>query len=139
MKITRQQTLWPVLVLSLFACGVQKYELRGNSLAPAADAHITAKINKRQNVTKLEIDATNLTPPDRLVENGSAFVVWTRADSKAAWSRSGALALNDEGRAGRAELTVPEEAFDLAISAEDGANVATPSGKTIFERRVQDE
>jgi hypothetical protein len=138
MKLTRQHVLGSVLVLSLCACA-QKYQVRGNELAPAADARITARINEKQNVTKLEIDATHLTPPDRLVPDGNAFVIWTKSGTKTAWSRAGSLALKDDGREGYAELTVPESVFDLAITAESDVNVATPSGKTILERHVEDD
>ena len=139
MKITRHDVLWSVLVLSLCACGAQQYQVRGNELAPAADALITAKINKRQNLTKLEIEATNLTPPDRLLPNGNAYVVWTKASAASTWSRAGSLALRDEGRTGFAELTVPESAFDLAITAETDVNVGAPSRKAVLEKHVAED
>jgi hypothetical protein len=36
-------------------------------------------------------------------------------------------------------LTVSEVTFDLLVSAEKGPAVAGPSGKTIFEQRIQDQ
>jgi hypothetical protein len=52
--------------------------------------------------------------------------------------RLGALELTDEGRAGNASLTVSEVAFDLLVSAEVNAEIASPSGKSLFEQRVQE-
>jgi hypothetical protein len=52
--------------------------------------------------------------------------------------RVGALELTDDGRTGTAKLTVSEVAFDLQVSAEENAEVASPSGKAIFEQRVEE-
>ncbi|HKP60840.1 MAG TPA: hypothetical protein VJV78_29125 [Polyangiales bacterium] len=116
-----------------------KYDVRGTQLSPGADAHVVAKINQDRNETKLEIQSKNLTPPDRLLEGGTAYLVWVRKSSDNPWHRLGTLELVDEGRAGSAELTVSEASFDMLISAEKGPAVASPSGKSIFEQRIQEE
>lgn len=36
-------------------------------------------------------------------------------------------------------LTVPENAFDLQVSAEADAAAVVPSGKAVIERRVEDD
>lgn len=128
-----------LFALTLTACaGALKYELRGTDLSPGSDAKLEAKVNNSRNLTELSVSATNLTPPNRVLKEGTTYVVWTRRDSKAQWVRLGALELTDDGRTGSAKLTVSEVAFDLQVSAEENAEVASPSGKTIFEQRVEE-
>ena len=128
-----------IILITLAACGgALKYDMRGTQLSPGSDAKLEAKIDSARNLTQFELRATNLTPPDRVLENGTTYVVWTRRNSEVPWMRLGALELTDEGRAGSASLTVSEVAFDLLVSAELNAEIASPSGKTLFEQRVQE-
>jgi hypothetical protein len=112
--------------------------MRGTQLSPGSDAKLEAKVDSSRNLTQLDLRASNLTPPDRVLENGTTYVVWTRRGSETPWMRLGALELTDEGRAGNAVLTVSEVAFDLLVSAELNAEGASPSGKILFEQRVQE-
>jgi hypothetical protein len=132
------QWLRLILILSLCACaGALKYELRGTELSPGSDAKLEAKVNNSRNLTQLDLKATNLTPPNRVLKACTTYVVQTRRDSHAAWVRLGALELDHDGRDGSASLTASEVAFDLQVGAEENAEVASPSGKTVFEQRVQ--
>jgi hypothetical protein len=127
-------------LLVLSACGGPlKYEMRGSQLSPGSDAKLVAKVDDKRNVTHVELNATNLTPPDRVLPGATAYVVWSRKNSEVPWSRVGALELDDDGRKGEANLTVSESAFDLLISAEKTVAVAAPSGRAVFEQRVQEE
>lgn len=120
------------------ACsGTLKYKVGGTALSPGSDAKICADVKEDQAKTDIEIEATALTPPDRLLPDGKAYVVWTRRDDKAQWSRVGALDLEDGQRTGKGKFTTPDTAFDLIISVEKDPNAASPSGKTVFEKRVQ--
>lgn len=131
--------LLSTILITLAACGgALKYDMRGTQLSPGSDAKLEAKVDAARNLTQFELRATNLTPPDRVLENGTTYVVWTRRNSEVPWMRLGALELTDEGRAGNASLTVSEVAFDLLVSAELNAEIASPSGKTLFEQRVQE-
>lgn len=126
-------------VIALAACGgALKYDLRGSQLSPGSDGKLEAKIDTTRNVTQLDVRASNLTPPDRVLENGTCYIVWTRSSHSVPWMRLGALELADEGRTGTATLTVSETAFDLLVSAEATVDVASPSGKNVFEQRVQE-
>lgn len=125
-------------LMALAACGGPlKYQVPGSQLSPGSDAKITAAVDDSHGKTEIEVEATNLTPPDRLLPDGNSYVVWTRKDDKAQWSRVGALELSDENRKGKGKFTTPETAFDLIISVEKDATAASPSGKTVFEKRVQ--
>lgn len=124
--------------LALAACGGPlKYQVGGTQLSPGSDAKITADVDQDHGKTDLEIKATALTPPDRLMPDATAYVVWARKDDKAQWTRVGALDLEDEKRTGKGKFTVPEAAFDMIISVEKDPNAASPSGKTVFEKRIQ--
>jgi len=126
------------LGLALAHCGGPlHFSVRGSELSPGSDAQVTAAVDEGRHVTDVELKATNLTPVDRLIPNGKAYVVWQRKDDKTPWSRAGALALDSDGRNGEAKLTVPETTFDLLISAEADASAASPSGKAVFSQRVQ--
>jgi hypothetical protein len=128
------------LLLLLSGCaGALKYDLRGSEVSPGSDAHAVAKIDTDRNLTALEFKASNLAPADRVLENGVAYLMWTRKDSSVPWSRLGALELADEGRSGSAQVSVPEVAFDLLVSVEASVTPASPSGKTVFQQRIQDK
>jgi hypothetical protein len=126
-------------IASLAACGgALKYDLRGTQLSPGSDGKLEAKIDTSRNLTQLDLRASSLIPPDRVLEDGTSYVVWTRSNQAVPWMRLGALELSDEGRSGKALLTVSEVAFDLLVSVEASVDVASPSGKTVFEQRVQE-
>ena len=127
-----------VLCLGVAACsGTLKYQVGGTQLSPGSDAKICADVDESHGKTDLEIKATNLTPPDRLLADGKAYVVWTRRDDKQQWNRVGALDLEDGDRTGKGKFTTPDTSFDLVVSVEKDPNAASPSGKTVFEKRVQ--
>jgi hypothetical protein len=140
---SRLMSIQTLLLRSAFAMallvgcgGPLKYDVKGSQLSPGSDAHLVADVDKGRSVTSVEIEAKNLTPAERLVDGGKTYVIWVRKGSDAAWSRAGALELKSEGREGKAKLTVPETAFDLEVTAEAAASVASPSGKVVFEQKV---
>lgn len=126
-----------LVVAGVSACGPLKYELRGTEAATGADAVVTAEIQAEQNLTKLNVTASNLPPPERIKENMTTFVVWQRANSDAVWSRVGALDYSPDSRKGTLkDASVPVTAFDLQVTAETDANIASPAGELIFSQRV---
>ena len=46
------------------------------------------------------------------------------------------LSYDADKRKGKFEGTVPESSFDFEVSAEAEPNVASPSGKVVFDKRV---
>jgi hypothetical protein len=123
--------------LAATACGGPlTYAVQGSNVATGADAKVVADVDEAKNQTKLAVQAENLAPPDRVSEGGKVFVLWQRKSSSGTWSRIGTLDYDADKRKGKFEGTVPEKAFDFALSVESEADVASPSGKTVFEKRV---
>ncbi len=126
-----------VALAGFTACGPLKYEVRGTPAATGADAVVTAEIVAEQNLTKLNVMAANLPPPERIKEGATTFVVWQRASADAVWSRIGALDYSADSRKGELkDASVPVTAFDLEVTAEADAAGASPSGEVIFTQRV---
>ncbi len=119
------------------ACGGPlTYQVQGTQMANGADAKVVAEVDEAKHQTKLMVEAENLAPPGRIADSGKVFVLWQRKGSDAAWSRIGTLDFDADKRKGKFEGTVPEVSFDFTLSVEPEPNVASPSGKTVFEKHV---
>jgi hypothetical protein len=109
-----------VLGSMLAACGGPlRYAPHGTPKAPDAEAEIVADVNTSTAITRIQLTATHLAPPDRLADLGTTFVVWARKTDGKEWQRVGALVYNAEKRKGElAEASVPHTGFDLAVTVE---------------------
>lgn len=122
---------------AIVACGGPlTYQVQGTQMATGADAKVVAEVDEAKHQTRLVVETVNLAPPERVADSGKVFVLWQRKGGDVAWARIGTLDYDADKRKGKFEGTVPESAFDLVISAEHEASVASPSGKTVFEKRV---
>lgn len=117
-------------------CGTLKYNVPSSSVAPGADATVTAEVRKKQNQTLLEVEAINLVPPSRVEPDGMQYIAWYRRDASGPWNRIGALDYDEDARKAILAGSVPETAFDLQISVEPGEPPASPSPKVLFSQRV---
>jgi hypothetical protein len=125
-------------VVALAGCGGPlKQQIKGSQIAAGSDATITAKIDTSHSETQLNIEATNLPPPDRIDAGANNFVVWERKDPKGTWSRIGSLEYDAGGRSGKWQGKAPETNFDMMITVEKEAGPASPSGKSVFETHIQ--
>ena len=126
-----------VLVCAIAACGPLTYTVRANQLATGADAVITADVNKDANITTIGIVVENLPPPDRVSPGTAHYVAWQRQSDKTPWNRIGALAYDEDARHAHLEgVTVPEQHFELTVSAEKNASPASPSAAVVLSQRV---
>ena len=123
---------------TLPACGGPlEYAPKPTARAPEADAKIVAEIQKSQGNTKLTLKVLHLAPPARLQDGATTFVVWQRKDSDKAWTRVGGLVYKEGDREGKLEeASVPETTFQLIVTAEEKADVASPSPAILFEQKV---
>ena len=119
------------------ACGsALSYDVKGSQLSPGADATINADVQKERHLTKLEVEATNLAPAERVGEGATTYVVWARPNFRTPWSRLGALNLASDGRSGTASLTYAETSFDVIVTAEPDPEVNSPSDMQLFKQHV---
>lgn len=132
----KRLSLLALLVLATAACGPLKYELKGTALATGADAVIVADVQKDQAMTLLEVKATDLPPPDRVMSGSLVFVVWQRKDSSAPWSRVGVLEYAEGSREGTFKATVPEVSFEVEVTAEREPAPASPGPDAVFFQKV---
>jgi len=126
------------LAVFLAACGGPlKYQVASSPRAPGADAKIVADVAADQGQTHLEVEVVNLPPPGRVTPNAKTYVVWYRKNSTTTWARVGGLKYDDGSRQGTLEGSVPEVAFDLSITAEEGDGPASPSPDVVVSQRVE--
>jgi hypothetical protein len=126
-----------LVVVMLVACGGPlKYKIASSQKAPGADAIIKADISKDQHLTRLNVDAMNLAPPERVAPGTRIYIIWTRKNAEAQWARAGNLRYDAAGRQGLFEGTVPEVDFDMQITVEKDDNAASPSTDMVFSQHV---
>lgn len=126
-------------VLLAAACGGPlQYQVPSSAKAPGADAKIVADVANDQGQTSLQIEVTNLPPPERVNQNAKVFVAWYRKGPSTIWSRIGGLKYDEGDREGSLSGSVPETAFDLTVSAEASEAPASPSADVVIAQRVQD-
>ena len=119
------------------ACGGPlKYKVASSAKAPGADATIVAAIDKAQNTTAVEVEATNLAPAARVVPGTVGYVVWFRRNSNSPWQRLGTLAYEEGDRRGRLKVSAPETRFEVEISCERELSPASPSPEIVFAQAI---
>jgi hypothetical protein len=125
------------IVLMLAACGGPlKYSPQGTQIAAGADAEIIAHVDNKAVMSRVTINAVNLPPPDRIVEQASAFVVWARKDG-GPWQRVGALTYDKDKRKGEMiDVSVPLASFELVVTAEQQGDPPGPSKSVVFNQKV---
>jgi hypothetical protein len=126
-----------ILVCLCAACGGPlKYHVTSSPQAPGADADIVAHVNEEQNQTQLDVEISNLPPPDRVEASSQHYVAWYRRDSKVTWSRVAALAYEPDSREAKLIGSVPEKSFELSITAEPDAAAVSPSPSVVFAQAI---
>ena len=129
--------IWAVLPFVLAACGGSlKYTVASSAKDPGADATIKADVSKPQHLTHLQISAVHLAPPERVTVGMRIYIIWTRKNSEAQWSRAGNLNYDPSARQGQFEGTVPEVDFDMQITVEKDDNAMSPSTDMVFSQHI---
>lgn len=114
--------------------GSHTYDVRGTQRDPGADAHVQVE-NIEGGNHLITITVRNLTPPDRLGEGNTLFVVWVRQEGGQA-SLVSRLEYQQDQRTGRATATTPSSRFQLLITAERNAQVSQPSDFAVFQQNI---
>lgn len=123
------------LVLALGGCGGPRTFLaRGTQRDPGADARIQVE-NLDGGNHLMTMTATNITPPDRIGDGNTVFLVWIRLPNGQTTMES-QLAYTADERTGRATITTPQERFILLVTAETDANATAPSDRVVFQQDI---
>lgn len=122
-------------VLALGGCGGPRtFMARGTQRDPGSDARIQVE-NLDGGNHLITMTATNITPPDRIGDGNTVFLVWIRLPNGQTTMES-QLAYSPDERTGRATITTPQERFVLIVTAETDANVTAPSDRTVFQQDI---
>jgi hypothetical protein len=131
------RSVWPLVLLLVAACGGSlNYKIASSQKAPGADANIKASISKEQHLTKLNVEAMHLPPPERVTVGTRIFIIWTRKNAEAVWARAGNLRYDPSARQGLFEGTVPEVDFDMQITVEKDDGAQSPSADMVFSQHI---
>jgi hypothetical protein len=117
--------------------GPRTYRVAGSQRDPGADATIQIE-NIAGGNHLVTITVRHLTPPDRLGEGNSTFMVWIRPATGPAALESN-LEYNPDTREGTATATTPHPRFTVLITAEAdaGAPPSGPSDFVVFQQEVE--
>jgi len=127
-------------LLLLAACGGPlKYQIASTPKAPGADGKLVATVHEDQHQTEVELEVSNLPPPDRVAEGATDYVGWARKNANAVWARLGSLKYDSSDRGGMMKGSFPETSFDFQVTAEKAALAASPSSEIVFAQRVGGE
>jgi len=114
---------------------------RASDVRLTADASIPAAAGKahlsrdKNGNLKLKIEVFHLAKPGALTPSRQSYVVWTQAREKQPENR-GQLRVNDKLQ-GHFEETVPNEDFEIFITAEDNARADIPSEPRLMKGSMQ--
>jgi hypothetical protein len=123
---------------TLLGCGGPlRYTPQGTDKAPGADGLIVAEVSAETVMTRLNITVKNLAPPERLVSDGTDFVVWARKDDDTPWQRVGALKYDTEARKGElVGASVPQTRFEMVITLEKQSDPVSPSPSVVISQLI---
>lgn len=132
MKPFRTLVLLMLAIASLEAC-TPKMTFTNSTIAPAATGTIRVKKDKNANYI-VNVDVANLAPSKNLDPPKAIYLVWMESNDRSVRKLG---QINPSGKALEAKLTAtavanPDAVF---ISAEDNADVDSPTGPTVLTTR----
>jgi hypothetical protein len=136
LKLNRNFALYSTLVVLTLSCLVAASDVKliADPSIPAAGGKAHLSKDKNGNL-KLTVEVYHLAKPGALTPAKSSYVVWMQPRGKDP-ENLGVLKVNDKLE-GKFETTVPNEDFDLLITAEDTPASKTPSGPELLKGTVQ--
>ncbi len=117
--------------------GSWSYNVVGTDRDPGAEGQL--QVERIEGGNRLvTASLSHLTPPSRLGEGLTTFVMWFR-DERGQSTKAGGLEYDEDSRSGRATATTPMTRFEVIVTAERRADVVEPSENVIFRQRVRAE
>jgi hypothetical protein len=136
-RSTLFSSLFLAATLALGACGGPATFQMRSPRAPDADLTLKVEALEKTNESRLDLDAKNLAPPERIQAGASKYVAWYRAKKDGPWSRVATLDYDADARSAKLkDTTVPETTFTFEITAETDATPSAPSGEPVFAQAV---
>ena len=127
------------LLLSLLLAGLAwatEYRLTSTGLTPSAEGKVIADTDRNGN-TKIDIEVKRLAKPQSLTEPKQAYLVWVQPRGKSP-ELLGALRVNDNLE-GSLKASVPYNAFDIFVTAEDNLKPETPGSTVVLKGSVENK
>lgn len=117
------------------ACGgPAKYAVVGSPLASATDGLLQVEpVEGGEQMLSLVLD--RLPVPSRLGEGATVYVGWV-VSLEDVTTKAGVLEYDAETRQGRLTATTALTSFTLVVTAEESADVASPSDRVVADRFV---
>ena len=124
------------LVTAFAGCGgPRSYSMAGTQRDPGVEARLQIeRIEGGNNLLTLTVRF--LTPPDRLGDGNTVFMVWIRQQNGVT-SLASQLGYTPDSREGRATATTPHQRFTLLVTAERDATAGAPSDFVILQQDVE--
>lgn len=122
--------------LALAACGgARVYNVTGSQRDPGADARMQIETIDGGNHL-ITITARNMTPPERLGDGNTAFLVWVRLPN-GQHTMASRLQYATDSREGRATLTSAQSRFTILVTAERDDTATAPSDVVVLTQAVE--
>jgi hypothetical protein len=130
----------PILVVAVAALcagcgGPRTYTLAGTQRDPGVEARVQVE-NIEGGNHLVTLTVRFLTPPERLGDGNTVFMVWIRQQNGTT-ALASQLGYTPDSREGRATATTPHQRFTLLVTAERDATVGAPSDFVILQQDVE--
>lgn len=123
------------IILLSCASSMPEKEVIVSSIAPAAEAEVTAKRTRNDN-TKVNISVKHLAEPERLMKNATQYTVWISPVGSKDVQNVGSIKIN-ENLEGRHETTIPYKNFRLFLTPEKNQMASRPTGPIVFDKIIE--
>lgn len=119
--------VWPL-------ASAKEYHMTAAAGVPAASGTVKAEQDKDNGNIKVDIKVDHLARPSSLTPSASDYLVWIRPNGGEAF-KQGAIGV-DKNLKGELKLETVSKDFDVFITAEQSANVTSPSDVEILSTHV---
>lgn len=121
------------VLLALGCGGPQEYVVTGTERAAGADG--TVIVEEIEGNRMVSVTLEHLPPPDRISQGATVYIVWIKPQG-AAPTMAGRLEFDGDDRTGRMRATTPHQEFQVIVTAEVDATVASPSEIIVVRQDV---
>ncbi len=121
------------LLFALGCGGSHEHVVTGTERAAGADG--TVVVEELEGNRMVSVTLEHLPPPDRISEGATVYLVWIQPVG-AVPTMAGRLAFDGDDRTGRMRATTTHREFQVIVTAEVDATVASPSDVVVVRQDV---